>query len=90
MELPETFDSALALIHRLANFLITETGVPVISAVLTPHQFQETKSHEKFFGEHFVTKGEEAADACLKIIANFAKIVEADLEPPGQISVTAL
>jgi len=47
-----------------------ETGVPVISAVLTPHHFQEHKAHLKFFADHFVTKGIEAADACLKILEN--------------------
>ena len=49
-----------------------ETGVPVISAVLTPHQFQEQEPHERFFADHFIIKGKEAADACLKIIANLS------------------
>ena len=51
-----------------------ETGTPVISAVLTPHQFQEHDPHLAFFADHFVTKGHEAADACLKIIGNFARL----------------
>ncbi len=51
-----------------------ETEVPIISAVLTPHQFQETAAHKKFFREHFVIKGKEAAEACLKILDNFEKL----------------
>lgn len=46
-----------------------ETGTPVLSAVLTPHNFQETPAHIAFFAQHFVTKGHEAADACAAIIA---------------------
>lgn len=42
-----------------------ETDVPVFSVVLTPHNFQETTDHEAFFGEHFVGKGREAAQAVL-------------------------
>ena len=47
-----------------------ETEVPVISAVLTPKVFKENSSHHKFFLEHFVIKGKEAAEACLATIAN--------------------
>jgi 6,7-dimethyl-8-ribityllumazine synthase len=41
-----------------------ETGVPVISAVLTPHHFHEHETHRKFFFDHLETKGAEAARAC--------------------------
>jgi 6,7-dimethyl-8-ribityllumazine synthase len=41
-----------------------ETGVPVISAVLTPHHFHEHETHRSFFFEHLETKGTEAARAC--------------------------
>ena len=51
-----------------------ETGTPVISAVLTPHQFQEHDPQIAFFADHFVIKGREAADACLKIIGNLARL----------------
>lgn len=44
-----------------------ETGVPVLSVSLTPHHFQETDHHRRIFGEHFVQKGREAAEAALKI-----------------------
>lgn len=45
-----------------------ETGTPVLSAVLTPHNFQESPAHIEFFTQHFVTKGHEAADACAAIV----------------------
>ena len=41
-----------------------ETGVPVISAVLTPHHFHEHETHRSFFFGHLETKGTEAARAC--------------------------
>ncbi|PHQ70262.1 MAG: riboflavin synthase subunit beta [Sneathiella sp.] len=41
-----------------------ETGVPILSVVLTPHHFQETAAHMGFFKDHFVIKGQEAATAC--------------------------
>ncbi|MEQ1580131.1 MAG: 6,7-dimethyl-8-ribityllumazine synthase [Steroidobacteraceae bacterium] len=41
-----------------------ETGIPVMSVVLTPHQFHAHAEHQKFFMEHFVVKGREAAVAC--------------------------
>ncbi|SDW79816.1 6,7-dimethyl-8-ribityllumazine synthase [Albimonas donghaensis] len=42
-----------------------ETGIPVLSVVLTPHNFQETPPLEAFFRDHFVVKGREAAEACM-------------------------
>jgi len=47
-----------------------ETDVPVFSAVLTPHHFHEHGEHKRFFAEHFSTKGQEAARACLATIAS--------------------
>ncbi|WP_439110659.1 6,7-dimethyl-8-ribityllumazine synthase [Lentibacter sp.] len=44
-----------------------DTGVPVLSVSLTPHQFQETPHHMEIFSEHFVQKGREAAQAALMI-----------------------
>jgi 6,7-dimethyl-8-ribityllumazine synthase len=41
-----------------------ETGVPVMSAVLTPHHFHAGEEHQQFFFEHFLIKGAEAARAC--------------------------
>lgn len=40
-----------------------ETDVPVFSGVLTPHHFHEHEEHRKQFSNHFVTKGQELADA---------------------------
>jgi 6,7-dimethyl-8-ribityllumazine synthase len=51
-----------------------ETGVPVISAVLTPQQFHEHGDHRRFFHEHFVIKGSEAAVACAKTIDNIRRL----------------
>lgn len=41
-----------------------DTDTPVFSCVLTPHHFHETEEHQRFFAEHFVTKGREVAAAC--------------------------
>ncbi|WP_334193427.1 6,7-dimethyl-8-ribityllumazine synthase [Pararhodobacter sp.] len=46
-----------------------ETGVPVLSVSLTPHQYQETAHHDAIYRAHFVQKGREAAEAALKITA---------------------
>ena len=40
-----------------------DTGVPVLSVSLTPHQFHETDHHREIFKSHFVQKGCEAAQA---------------------------
>lgn len=42
-----------------------ETGVPVLSVSLTPHQYQETDHHNAIYRAHFVEKGREAARAAL-------------------------
>jgi len=47
-----------------------ELDVPILSVVLTPHQFQETEAHENFFFEHFKIKGKEAALACVQTLKN--------------------
>ena len=44
-----------------------ETGVPVLSVSLTPHHYQETEHHNAIYREHFLTKGQEAAEAALQI-----------------------
>ena len=41
-----------------------ETEVPVFSVSLTPHHFHAGEEHQKFFFEHFVHKGQEAARTC--------------------------
>jgi 6,7-dimethyl-8-ribityllumazine synthase len=44
-----------------------DTGVPVLSVSLTPHQYQETDHHNAIYRDHFVEKGREAAKAALMI-----------------------
>jgi 6,7-dimethyl-8-ribityllumazine synthase len=46
-----------------------DTGVPVLSVSLTPHQYQETDHHNAIYRDHFVEKGREAAVAALGILA---------------------
>ncbi len=46
-----------------------DADLPVLSVVLTPHHFQDTEVHRRFFLEHFKVKGREAAEACLSILA---------------------
>ena len=45
-----------------------ETGVPILSAVLTPHNFHDSDAHRDFFLAHFTIKGREAAEACVSIL----------------------
>jgi len=40
-----------------------DTGVPVFSAVLTPHHFHEHDEHLAYFSRHFEVKGTELANA---------------------------
>jgi 6,7-dimethyl-8-ribityllumazine synthase len=51
-----------------------ETGVPVLSAVLTPINFHEHEAHTEFFRGHMVKKGQEAARACLGVLATLQQI----------------
>jgi len=44
-----------------------DTGVPVLSVSLTPHQYRETEHHTQIYRTHFVEKGREAARAALMI-----------------------
>ena len=45
-----------------------ETDTPILSVVLTPHNFQETEPHEQFFSAHFRIKGAEAAHAAQMVM----------------------
>jgi len=51
-----------------------ELEVPVISAVLTPHQFHEHAEHRDYFYRHFVIKGAEAAEACWQTMQNLDRL----------------
>jgi 6,7-dimethyl-8-ribityllumazine synthase len=53
---------ATAVIEGLMRTQL-DTGVPVLSVVLTPHHFHEHDEHRRFYGEHFEVKGREAASA---------------------------
>jgi 6,7-dimethyl-8-ribityllumazine synthase len=51
-----------------------DTGVPVLSAVLTPQAFHEHEAHTRFFADHLAAKGREAAQACLATLAAHAAV----------------
>ena len=51
-----------------------DTGVPVFSAVLTPHHFHAGDEHSNFFKEHFVHKGQEVAHACAQTLNSMNKL----------------
>lgn len=51
-----------------------DSGVPVLSVSLTPHQYQETRHHSEIYQAHFVEKGREAARAALMIGQTRAKL----------------
>ncbi|MCA0025983.1 MULTISPECIES: 6,7-dimethyl-8-ribityllumazine synthase [unclassified Mesorhizobium] len=57
-----------AVIDGMMNVQLA-TGVPVLSAVLTPHNYHDSAEHHRFFLEHFQVKGKEAAGACVQILA---------------------
>ena len=70
---------AAAVIDGLMRVQI-ESGVPVLSAVLTPRDFHDHEDHRRFFRAHLVGKGREVAQACLATIANHRALeaIEAD------------
>ncbi len=51
-----------------------DTGMPVFSAVLTPHHFHSSAEHHGFFKDHFVVKGKEAAQACAATLTQLSSI----------------
>ena len=59
---------ASAVIEGLMRVQL-DTGVPVLSCVLTPHAFHEHAEHLEIFSRHFVSKGEQAARACVQALA---------------------
>ncbi len=58
---------AAAVIDGLMRVQL-DTGVPVLSVVLTPQSFHEHAEHQRFFGDHFAKKGREAARACRAVL----------------------
>ena len=55
-----------------------ETGVPVFSVSLTPHNYQETELLTGFYRAHFVKKGAEAAHAVAGMLAVEARLAQRD------------
>lgn len=53
-----------------------KTGVPVLSAVLTPHHFHDHPTHHDFFHSHMATKGKELAKAALHTLRNVAEVAK--------------
>jgi 6,7-dimethyl-8-ribityllumazine synthase len=53
------------------------TEVPVFSVVLTPHHFHEHDAHQRFFHDHFRTKGTEAARALHATLQGLRRIDQA-------------
>lgn len=52
-----------------------DTGTPVFSGVLTPHDFL-SEGQPEFFAEHFIVKGVEVATTCVDTLQNYANLVE--------------
>ena len=57
-----------------------ETEVPVFSVSLTPHHFHAGEEHQKFFFEHFVHKGQEAARTCVDTLQKIRNIKRLDIQ----------
>ena len=55
-----------------------ETEVPVFSVSLTPHHFHAGEEHQKFFFDHFVHKGQEAARTCVDTLQKIRAIKRMD------------
>lgn len=58
-----------------------DSGTPVFSMVLTPRDFHAHEDHHRFFAQHFVHKGTEAAQACVQTLASLARLPTA--RPPA-------
>ena len=64
---------ASAVIDALMRIQL-DTGVPVFSVVLTPRDFHSHEEHQNFFRTHFITKGQEAAQACLATLDSLSTL----------------
>ena len=64
---------ATTVVNALMNLQL-ETGVPILSAVLTPHHFHEHAEHRKYFHRHFAVKGTEAAEACVRTVEGLRRV----------------
>jgi 6,7-dimethyl-8-ribityllumazine synthase len=70
---------ASAVVQGLMTIQL-ETDVPILSVVLTPHQFQPHAEHQQFFAAHFVVKGAEAARACMTTVQLLGRLGRQDPE----------
>jgi len=57
-----------------------ETEVPVFSVSLTPHHFHAGEEHHKFFFDHFVHKGQEAAKTCVDTLQKIRDLKRMDTQ----------
>jgi 6,7-dimethyl-8-ribityllumazine synthase len=64
---------AEAVIHGLMRVQL-DADVPVLSAVLTPHHFNDNDEHTTFFASHLAVKGVEAAQACTRTLHSLASV----------------
>ena len=64
---------AAAVIDGLMRVQL-DSGVPVLSCVLTPQAFHDHADHQRFFAEHMATKGQQAAQACLQALAALRRV----------------
>ena len=64
---------AQAVLDGIVNVSL-ETGVPVLSAVLTPQRFHEHEAHTDFFKQHMFLKGKELAEACAAIVKSLESV----------------
>lgn len=64
---------AAAVIDGLMRIQL-DTDTPMFSAVLTPRDFHEHEEHRSFFAAHFVKKGEEVAQACVRTLASLDRL----------------
>ena len=62
-----------------------DTGVPVLSVSLTPHQYQETEHHNAIFEAHFVQKGREAGKAAQAIVETHASVRSSTIGSKNQM-----
>lgn len=54
-----------------------DSGVPVLSVSLTPHNYQDTDHHNAIYRAHFVDKGREAAQAALGVLKAHRNLIKA-------------
>lgn len=66
-------DFVAATVLEAMMRLQLDLEVPVLSVVLTPHQFQECEAHADFFTSHFKLKGKEAALASAQTLKNLER-----------------